>query len=59
MSTAKKPQDRIEVYEALRPDGSAVRITRNIETGKREVAVLAAAAPKTLADSDRSAREAG
>jgi hypothetical protein len=32
-----KPKPRVEVYEAVRPDGSRVRVVRDIDTGERTV----------------------
>lgn len=34
---SRKGKDRVETYEATRPDGTKVKVTRNIETGKSEV----------------------
>lgn len=34
---ASKAKDRIEEYDAVKPDGSVVRIKRNIETGATEI----------------------
>jgi hypothetical protein len=35
---ADKPKPRIEKFEATRPDGSVVVVTRNIETGESTIA---------------------
>lgn len=32
-----KVKDRTETYEAVRPDGTKVKVTRNIETGESKV----------------------
>lgn len=36
-ATARKGKDRFEEYEAERPDGSVVKVRRNIETGATEI----------------------
>lgn len=36
-SAAKKPKERTEKYTSVRPDGTEVKITRNIETGATSV----------------------
>ncbi len=36
-TTARKGKERTEKYTAVRPDGSEVKITRNIETGETSV----------------------
>lgn len=42
-------QDRTETYTAIQPDGTEVKVTRNLETGESEVA-----APSTTTRSTRS-----
>jgi hypothetical protein len=35
--TGSKGKDRVEEYDAVKPDGSTVRVRRNIETGESEI----------------------
>jgi hypothetical protein len=36
-AAARKGEDRVEQYEATRPDGTTVTVTHNIETGESQV----------------------
>jgi hypothetical protein len=36
-AAAREGEERVETYEATRPDGSTVTVTHNIETGESQV----------------------
>ncbi|MCO1338083.1 hypothetical protein BJH93_04115 [Kocuria polaris] len=39
-SGRRRPKERVETFEATRPDGKKVKVTRNIETGKSSAEVV-------------------
>lgn len=37
MSAQRKPTERVEEYEASKPDGTKVRVWHNIDTGETRI----------------------